>query len=74
MVKGSCMVPPRKHSSVYLGGREKWQRGEGLKQGREKGEGEWGKGTGGKVKGKRWRVKGSFYTLKRANPLTNKPR
>lgn len=61
------MVSPKKHSSVYLGGREKWEKGGGRR------EGEKGKGSE-EGEGERWRVKGSFYTLKRANPLTNKPR
>lgn len=42
------MVPPKKHSSVYLGGREKWERGDGLKQGRGK-----EKGNGGRELGER---------------------
>lgn len=40
------MVSPKKHSSVYLGGREKWERGGGRR------EGEKGKGSGGRGRGK----------------------
>lgn len=49
MVKGSCMVLPKKHSSICLGGREKWERGDRSREGERgggMGEGDWGKGEG----------------------------